>query len=96
MVPHTWYQVLGTTYLVPSTWYQVPFYQVIAFEEVGLTLNASKCNIQTNAHTTRTPTFLEVDGMRFPIVPPWEGFKVLGVQFTLLNGVAAELDARIA
>jgi hypothetical protein len=67
-----------------------------AFEEVGLTLNASKCKVQTNAHTNRTPQFLEIDGMLLPIVPLWEDFKVLGVQFTLVDGVVAELDARVA
>ena len=67
-----------------------------AFEEVGLKLNASKCKVQTNAHTNRTPQFLEVDGISLPIVPPREGFKVLGVQLTLVDGITAELNARVA
>ena len=67
-----------------------------AFGAAGLSLNVSKCKIQTNAHTARTPTHLEVDGLLFPILHPSEGFKVLGVQYTLLGGVSAEIDIRIA
>ncbi len=67
-----------------------------AFEKVGLKMNISKCKIQTNAHTKRTPSHLQIDGLSFPIVPPTEGFKFLGTQFTLCGGVDAELDARIA
>ena len=52
--------------------------------------------IQTNAHTSRTPVFIEVNGMQYPVVPPTTGFKVLGTWFTLSGGVAAEFDARIA
>ena len=67
-----------------------------AFATAGLKLNASKCEIQTNAHPARTPSHLDVDGVRFPVVSPQVGFKVLGVQLALANGMAAELDARIA
>ena len=34
-----------------------------SFACVGLTLNVSKCKIQTNAHTRRTPLEIEVGGM---------------------------------
>jgi hypothetical protein len=67
-----------------------------AFAKAGLTLNVSKCQIQTNAHTARTPKQIDVDGMRFPIVPPWEGFKILGTQFTAVGGTSKEVDLRIA
>jgi hypothetical protein len=60
-----------------------------AFAEAGLTLNISKCFIQTNAHTARTPSHVDV-------VPPWVGFKILGTQFTAIGGTSRELDLRIA
>ena len=67
-----------------------------AFGAAGLSLNVSKCKIQTNAHTARTPQYMDVNGMRYPIVHPTVGFKVLGTQFTLIGGVSTELDGRIA
>jgi len=67
-----------------------------AFAEAGLVLNVGKCQIQTNAHTARTPSHVDLDGKRFPIVPPWEGFKILGTQLTAVNGTRRELDIRIS
>ena len=67
-----------------------------AFAAAGVTLNVSKCMIQTNAHTNRTPPFIDVNGMQYPVVPPTIGFKVLGTRFTLSGGIAAEFDAKIA
>ena len=67
-----------------------------SFASAGLTLNVSKCKIQTNAHTRRTPDQIEVGGMSYPVVPPTDGSKFLGTQYTLCGGVGAELDARIA
>ena len=67
-----------------------------AFGSAGLTLDVSKCKAQTNSHTARTPQYMDVNGMRYPIVHPKEGFRVLGTQFTLVGGVSTELDGRIA
>ena len=67
-----------------------------AFAEARLVLNVGKCQIRTNAHTARTPSHVDLDGKRFPIVPPWEGFKILGTQLTAVNGIRRELDIRIS
>ena len=60
---------------------------------IGLNVNADKCCIQ---HTTRMgKASVDVDGQRFPVVPREEGFKVLGVQFTLDGCVRREFDLRM-
>ena len=40
--------------------------------------------------------YIVVGDLRFPVVPPTEGFRILGAQFTLAGGISKELDARVA
>ena len=53
------------------------------FSQAGRKLNADKCKIMTNTNV-RTPT-LHVLDMVFPIVSAYDGFKILGTQYTLLG-----------
>lgn len=64
------------------------------FFEAGLVLSISKCVIQTNAHTALTPTNVDLGENCFAVSPPWDGFKILGSQFTATGGTK-EVEMRI-
>jgi hypothetical protein len=66
-----------------------------ALAQHGLNLNLEKCLVQSTSDDTRQG-YLEVGGQHIPIVSAWEGFKVLGTQFTLLGRTSKELKCRIS
>ena len=64
------------------------------FADVGLILNGAKCKVQTTAFHHGAALKIDRD-FHIPIISAWDGFKILGTQFTLFGRTAVELDARI-
>ena len=67
----------------------------IALAEHGLNLNMDKCIVQTSRVNARIQPII-IDGEAIPMVGASEGFKVLGVQYTLEGRCSAEIKARMA
>ena len=61
----------------------------------GLNLNVDKCVAQTNCKEASVEPIV-INGQLLPMVSAYEGFKVLGTQFTLLGRCSAEIRARIS
>ena len=57
----------------------------VAFEKVGLRLNAGKCRIQTNAQLPQKDSHLQLGSMKIPYVRACDGFCFLGIVYSLID-----------
>ncbi len=64
--------------------------------QVGLKLNAGKCEIQCIPPRSSGKPYLAVQGMKIPIQESSTGSKILGAQFFLVDTAETEFENRIS